>query len=156
MRVHQRKRLFQAVGARDAEHLRHAIHKPAFAVGVLLAAQAAGHDHASVFPQSFRDGFQAFGHRRVNKGAGVDDHQIGLFVIGGDDVAFGAKFRNDALGVHQRLRATQANKANAADSSFLHSCHCCSLLFDPDDCSVSSGLFAVAAIAVEAFGIGKG
>ena len=156
MRVHQRERLLQTVRPCDTKYPRNAIHQPAFAVGVFLAAQASSNNHTTVFTQGLRDGLQTFGHRRVNEGTGIDDHQIGFLVVGGNNVAFGTQFRHDALGVHQSLGAAQAHKANATDSSFLHSCHCYSLLFDPNDSRVPPGLFAVAAIAEEALCIGNG
>ena len=51
--------------------------------------------------------------RRIEEAAGVDDDEIGAVVLARDLVAFGAQPREDALGIDERLRASEADEADA-------------------------------------------
>ena len=72
-------------------------------LAVVARAQTAGDDHLAVFVQRLADGVQRFGHGRINKATGVDHHQVGAIVAGGDFIAFGAQSGEDVFRVNQRL-----------------------------------------------------
>jgi hypothetical protein len=73
---------------------------------VALGAEAAGDNNLAVFVERFADGVERFLHCRINKAAGIDDDQIGIFVARRNLVAFGAQLGQNALGVRRSLRAT--------------------------------------------------
>ena len=53
-------------------------------------AQTAGDDDLAVLGQRLADGIERFGHCIIDEAAGVDDDQVGAFVLRGNAVAFGA------------------------------------------------------------------
>ena len=78
----------------------------------VLHAEAAGDDDAAVLRHGLTDSVQAFGFGAVEEPAGVDHHHIGAVIGGGDVVALGAQPGDDALAVHKRLGASQADEAD--------------------------------------------
>ena len=50
----------------------------------------------------------------------ADEAQVGALVGAGQLIAFGAQPRDDALGIHQRLGASQRNKADFGRGGLLH------------------------------------
>ncbi len=88
-------------------------------VGVLFAdevrgrAHAAGDDDLAVLLQRRADGAQRFLAGRIEEAAGVDHDQVGTVVLAGDLVAFRAQPRDDALRIDERLRASEADEADA-------------------------------------------
>ena len=77
-----------------------------------LGAQAAGDDHPAVFPERRTDRVEALGLGAVEKAAGVDHHDVGAGVLARELIALGAQPRDDALGIDQRLRAAERDKAD--------------------------------------------
>ena len=57
----------------------------------------------SVLGKRLADGVERFGNRGIDEAAGVDDDEVGAGVVGRGGVALGAKLREDALGVDERL-----------------------------------------------------
>ena len=84
-----------------------------FADHVGLGAEAAGDDDAAVFRQRVADGVERLVARRIQEAAGVDDDQVGAVMLARDLVAFGAQPRDDALGIDERLRASEADETDA-------------------------------------------
>ena len=80
---------------------------------VFTGPEATGHDHPAVLLQGLADRLEGFLHRRVDKAAGVDHHQIGGFVGGRDLVTLGPQLSQDAFGIDQGLRAPQADEPDA-------------------------------------------
>ena len=64
---------------------------------VALGTQTAGDDNFAVLRQRFADGVQRFLHRTVDKTAGVNHHQIGVGIAGGNKITFGAQPGEDVL-----------------------------------------------------------
>jgi hypothetical protein len=91
----------------DGEHLGM---RPGDVVG--LRAEAPGDDHPAVLLDRLADGLEAFGLGAVEEPAGVHDHRLGALVVGRDRVALGPEPREDALAVHQRLRAAERDHAD--------------------------------------------
>lgn len=77
-----------------------------------IGPHAARHHDAAVFSQRLAYGFKRFALGSVDEAAGVDHHQIGLFIAVAELIAIRPKPRNDMLGVHQRLRAAKAYQAD--------------------------------------------
>ena len=98
---------FVALRTGDLQHLRMPVENL-----LRLGAEAAGHDDLAVFRQGLPDRFQRLVHGRVDESAGVHDHEIGLAVGGGDFIALGAQAGQNALGIHQSLRAAQTHEAH--------------------------------------------
>jgi hypothetical protein len=73
----------------------------------LLRAEAAGHHHSSVLGECFADGVERFLDRGVDEAAGVYDDEVGVVIAGRGGVALGAKLREDALGIDERLRTAE-------------------------------------------------
>ena len=96
------------VRAGDGEHAR----VGAADVG-LVGAEAAGDDDPAVRGERLADRLEALGLGRVEEAAGVDDDRLGAGVVGRDGVALGAQAGQDALAVDQRLRAAEADHADA-------------------------------------------
>ena len=92
------------VGGRDALRLR---------------AHAAGDDDLAVFLQRAADGRKRLRFGAVEKAAGVDDDEIGAGVLARELVALRAQPRDDALAVHQRLRAAERNEAHLGGGGFI-------------------------------------
>ena len=59
------------------------------------------------------DGVEQLVAGGIEEAAGVDDDQIGAVMLARDLVAFGAQARDDALGIDQRLRASEADETDA-------------------------------------------
>ncbi len=76
-------------------------------------AHAAGDDDLAVFLQRRADRAQRLVARRIQEAAGVDDDQVGAVVLARDLVALGAQAREDALGIDERLRATETDETDA-------------------------------------------
>ena len=74
--------------------------------------QATRHDDFSGGVQRFANRREAFLHGGRDKAAGVDNHGVGLIVTVGDLVALHPQLGQDALGIHQRFGATQADKTD--------------------------------------------
>ena len=79
----------------------------------LLRAETAGHDHLAVFRQRFADCIERFLDRSIDESACIDDDEIGAFVRRRDRIAFGAKLRDDLLGINERLRTAERDEADA-------------------------------------------
>jgi len=56
----------------------------------------------------------------VEKAAGVDDDDVGAIVLTRQLIALRAQPRDDPLGIHQRLGASQRNKADFGRGGLLH------------------------------------
>jgi hypothetical protein len=67
--------------------------------------QAAGDHHLSILVERLADGVDGFPDRRVDEAAGVHDDEVSAGVARRGRVAFGAKLREDALGIDERFRA---------------------------------------------------
>ena len=76
------------------------------------------------------DGVDALLLRLLDEGAGVDDDDIRFLLVGGDLVLFRRQAAEHHLGVHQVLRAAQADHAD-----FLLYAHACSSI----ECCVGAG-----------------
>jgi hypothetical protein len=85
-----------------------------------LRAHAAGNDHLAVLSHCFADGAERFLLGAVEETAGVDNDQVGAVMLARQLVAFGAQPGDDALGIHQRLGATQGNKADFGRGGLVH------------------------------------
>ena len=99
--------------AGDGEHLRVSL---ANALG--LDAEAARHDDAAVRRQSLADRRKRFLLGAVEEAAGVDHDRVGALIARGQLVTFGAKPRDDALGIDQGLGAAEAHKADSGRRRF--------------------------------------
>ena len=78
-----------------------------------LRAHAAGDDHLAVLVHGFADRGQGFRLGAVEKTAGVDDDRVRAGVGARKLVTFGAKSREDALAVDERLRAAERDEGYA-------------------------------------------
>ena len=107
MLVHRGENLFVALRSGDREH-------PWMAVedALRLRAQAARDDHAAILGERLADRVERLIDRGIDETAGIDDHEVGGGVSRGHLIALGAQPREDALGVHERLGATQAHEAH--------------------------------------------
>ena len=105
--VHRPDHGFILMGAADREHFRKA---RADHFGFL--AEAARHDHATVFGQGFANRFERFFLRAVEEPARVDQHDIGPGIVGRQAVPVGAQFRQDAFAVDERFGAAERNHAD--------------------------------------------
>ena len=103
--VHRADHFFIGVRAGDLQHLRMALEN---ALGP--RAQAAGDDDLAVLLQRLADGVERFVDRRIDEAAGIHDHDVGGVVVGRDLVTLGAQLRDDAFGIHQSLRASEADE----------------------------------------------
>ena len=83
-------------------------------------AHAAGDDHPAVLGHGLADGAERFLLGAVEKAAGVDNHEIGAVVFARQFIAFRAQPGDDALGIHQRLGASQRNKTDFWRGGLLH------------------------------------
>jgi len=70
----------------------------------LFCAEAAGDDDFAVLRERLADGVERFLDRGVDEAAGVDDDEVGVIVARRGRIALGAKLREDALGIDERLR----------------------------------------------------
>ena len=106
--VHRRHDALVGLRSGDGEHVRVLL-----ADDLGLGAEAAGDDDPAVFRQGVADGVERLVAGRIEEAAGVDDDQIGAVMLARDLVALGAQPRDDALGIDQRLRATEADETDA-------------------------------------------
>ena len=83
--------------------------------GISLDPVAAGDNHPPIFLHGLADGRKAFRLGTVKKAAGIDQHHIGIGIAGCYEIALGPKLGENALGIDQRLGATQRNEANFGD-----------------------------------------
>jgi hypothetical protein len=95
------------VRTRHGQHLRVAVQNL-----IRLGAEAAGHNDPAVLGQRLADGVERFLLGGVDEAAGVHDHQIGAVVAAGQLIPTAAQLGHDALGIHQRLGAAQADEAD--------------------------------------------
>ncbi len=77
-----------------------------------LRAHAAGDDHLAVLGQRLADGVERFRLGAVEEPAGVDDDEVGAFVLAAELIALGAQLGDDALGIDQRLGAAERDEAH--------------------------------------------
>ena len=112
MRMHMLQHFISGMRAGDRQHLRMIL-----ANQRLTLAQTAGDNHLAVLGQSLANGFQRLFNRRIDKAAGIDDHQIGVLVRRRDNIAFSTQAAHDLLGINQRLRTT---KGHQPDTGFSH------------------------------------
>ncbi len=98
--VHRGNHLLVLLRAGDRQHAGMDV-----ADRVLFHAHAAGDDDLAVLGDGFADHFQGLGLGAVDETAGVDHHDVGVFVGRNDLIAFHAQLGEDALGVDQRLGA---------------------------------------------------
>ena len=113
MQMHVPHHLVRRVRPGDRKDLRMHFRDDIVAGRVLLRAEAAGDDHATVLGQRLADRVERLLHGRVDEAAGVDDHEVGAIVRLRRLVAFGAQLREDLLGVDERLRATERDESDA-------------------------------------------
>ena len=85
-----------------------------------FGAHAAGDDDLTVLGHGLADGAERFLLGTVEEAAGVDDDDIGAVMLARQLIAFGAQPRDDALGIHQRLGASQRYKADFGRGGLLH------------------------------------
>ena len=83
-------------------------------------AHAAGDDDLAVFRQGLTDCTERFLFRAVEEAASIDDDEVGAVVLARKLVAFRAQPRDDPLGIHQRLRTSERNKADFGRQGLLH------------------------------------
>lgn len=76
-------------------------------------AHAAGDDDFAVLGQGLSDRVQRLGLGAIDETTGIDDHHVGIVVFGRDLIALGAQLREGALGIRERFRTAQADKAYA-------------------------------------------
>ena len=77
-----------------------------------LDAQTAGDDDPAVFLQGLSDGVQGLLDRGIDKTAGVDHDQVRGVEPGRHGVALGPQLGQNTLGIHQGLRAAQADETD--------------------------------------------
>ena len=109
MHVHRGHDFRQGMRAGNRQHLWMGLFDH---IAAAFSAQAAGDDDLAVFRQRLADGIQRFLHRTVDEAAGVDHHQVGILVGGGNVIAFGTQLSKNLFGIHQRLGATERDKAD--------------------------------------------
>ena len=85
-----------------------------------FGAHAAGDDDLAVLGHGLADGAERFLLGAVEEAAGVDDDDIGAVMLARQLIAFRAQPRDDALGIHQRLGASQGDKADFRRGGLLH------------------------------------
>ncbi len=85
-----------------------------------LGAHAAGDDDLAVLGHRLADGAERLLLGAVEEAAGVDDNDIGAVMLACQLVALGAQPGDDALGIHQRLGASQRYKADFGRGGLLH------------------------------------
>src|SRR4030081_4086574 len=72
-----------------------------------FGAHAAGDDDLAVLGHGFADRAKRFLLGAVEKAAGVDDDEVSTIMLARQLIAFRAQPRDDALGIYQRLWASQ-------------------------------------------------
>ena len=77
-----------------------------------IFAKAAGDNHLAVFGNRLTNGVKRFLHRRFDKAASIDHHQICAIIVTGDLVAITAKLGDNALAIHQGFGAAKRHKTN--------------------------------------------
>ncbi len=105
--MHQPHHLFVGVGPGYRQHLGVGL---AHIVGI--GAETAGHDHPAILRQRFADGLQRLFDGGVDETAGIDHHQVGFTIAIAQYITFGTQLAQYAFGIHQILRATQADETN--------------------------------------------
>ena len=106
--MHRRHDVLVGLRSGDGEHVRVLL-----ADDLGLGAEAAGDDDAAVLGHGVADRLERLVAGRIQEPACVDDDQVGAVMLAGDLVAFGAQPCDDALGVDQRLRASEADETDA-------------------------------------------
>jgi hypothetical protein len=105
--VHRAHDLLVGLGTGDTQHVRVFL-QDALGPG----AQAAGDQHLAVSRHRLADGLEGLVHGLVDEATGVHDHQVGILVGLDRLVALRAQARQEALGVHERLGAAQADESD--------------------------------------------
>ena len=77
-----------------------------------FVAHTSRHDDPTVFRDRLANGFQRFLLGRIEKAAGVDQHDVGAGIVGGHLIAVRAQFREDAFAIDQRLGTAERNHAD--------------------------------------------
>ena len=85
-----------------------------------LGAHAAGDDDLAVLGHRLADGAEQLLLGAVEEAAGVDDDQIGAVMLARQLIALRAQPGDDPLGIHQRLGASQGNKADFGRGGLVH------------------------------------
>ena len=114
--VHRADHLLVGGGTGDAQHLGVQFHDGA---GIVTLTHAAGDDDPAVFAEGLADGVQGFLLGAVDEAAGVDHHDLRVLVAGHDLVAVDLQLGEDAFGIHQRLGAAEADKADLVGRGLL-------------------------------------
>jgi hypothetical protein len=91
----------------DREHLGKAL-----ADRLGFSPHAARHDDLAVLGERGADRLERFGLGAVEEAASVDDDAIGPLMAMRQRIAFGAKLRDDALGIDERLRAAERDETD--------------------------------------------
>lgn len=78
--------------------------------------ETARHDDTPVVLERLADGFQRLIHGRVDETASVDHHDVCTLVRGRNGITFGPQVSQNALGVHECLRAAQTDETDLRDS----------------------------------------
>ena len=110
--VHGRDHALVLLRPGDREHVREAV-----ADLLRLGAHAAGDDHLAVLGHGFADGVERFRLGAVEEAAGVDDHHVGAVMLLRQLVPLRAQLRDDALGIHQGLRAAKGDERDFRSGS---------------------------------------
>ncbi len=110
--VHRRDDALVGLGTRDRQHVREPV---ADLLG--FRAHAARDDHLAVLRHGLADRIEGLGLGAVEEAAGVDDDHVGSVVLLRKLVALGPELRDDALGIHQRLRAAERNERDFRSGS---------------------------------------
>ncbi len=85
-----------------------------------LRAHASGDDDLAVLGHRSPDRAKRFLLGAVEKSAGVDDDQIRAVMLAREFVAFRAQPRDDALGIHQSLGASERHETDLRRRRLLH------------------------------------
>ena len=104
-----------------AEHFRVQL---ADGIGIGPFAHTAGHDHPTVLAQGLANGIQRLLFGAVDKTAGIDHHELCIFVGRYNVVAIQFELGQDTLGVNQGLGAAQADEANGFLVGVAHAVSC--------------------------------
>lgn len=76
-------------------------------------AQAAGDDNLAIGSHGLADDLQGFGRGGIYEAAGIDDNDIGVFIVRRKVIPFGPQLRQDAFGIDQSFRTAERYYAYA-------------------------------------------
>jgi hypothetical protein len=77
-----------------------------------FVAKTACDDHPAIFGKCFTDGFQRFFLGRIEKATGIDENDVGAFVVGRQAVTVAPQLGQYALAIDERLGAAERNHAD--------------------------------------------